>query len=247
MEQQLFTQMHELETKHWWFLARRKVIKKVLNTFMPTDKNRQVLEIGCGTGGNLDLLSHFGIVSATELDDQARQLAVAKSIATVKSGSLPNDIPYQQHFNLICLLDVLEHIEDDGAAIAKLATLLAAEGKLLITVPAYQWLWSSHDTLHHHKRRYTKKQLTQLLETHGFQILYSSYFNSLLFPLIFMVRKLAAWLKKNNDSDATMPSIAINTLLGFIFGCERYLIPTLSLPFGVSIIAVAAQHTQTKG
>lgn len=238
MEQELIAQMHQLEDRHWWFRARRSIIKKLLSYYVKR-KNNQILEIGCGTGGNLELLAGFGTVSAVECDKQARSYAAAKNIAMIKEGSLPDNMHFQQTFDVVCMLDVLEHIDDDIGAVRELQHLTKERGKVLITVPAYQWLWSDHDVMHHHKRRYNKKQLTQLLSENGFHIVYCSYFNTFLLPVVFIVRKVASILSKKTGSDVSLPSRWVNCVLQSIFSFERHFFPWISFPFGVSILVFA--------
>ena len=238
MEQEIYKKMHQLEHHHWWFVARRKIIKKVLNHFLAKKKPLKILEIGCCTGGNLAMLTEFGNVSATELDQAAREYANKKNICDVKEGKLPDNIPFTEKFDLICLFDVLEHIEDDSAAIEKLKELLTANGKLLITVPAYQFLWSHHDEEHHHKRRYTLNKLNNVLKQNELEIKYTSYFNSLLFPAIVLARKILSPWSTNKKPTTSQPNQLINTILETTFSLESRMIPTISIPFGVSLLVL---------
>jgi SAM-dependent methyltransferase len=224
--------------RHWWFVARRKIIQKILNSW-PHDGTRSILEIGCGTGGNLKLLSTYGAVSGVEQDDKALSLANGRKICPVKKGALPDSIPFAQTFDLICLLDVLEHITDDLAALQAARNKLLPTGKVLITVPAYNFLWSSHDVELHHKRRYNRKDLSDLLLKAGFKVRYSTYFNTFLFPLIAVIRICNSLFKRQSGTDVSMPPGVINKSLMKIFSGERFFLPGFSLPFGVSILVLA--------
>src|SRR5206468_11686434 len=152
------------------------------STHLP--KRARVLEIGCGTGHNLAMLARFGRVDAVELDDQARGIAERRLGRSVKSGLLPelDGVP-DRTYHLIAALDVIEHIDDDHAALAAIAAKLKPGGKLIITVPAHSWMWSAHDTLNHHRRRYSKRTLKQLVEGSPLGLEKLGYFNSLLFPV----------------------------------------------------------------
>ena len=175
-----------------------------------------------------------------ELDATARELANQRKRGEVLAGSLPDAIPYPaQSFDLVVLLDVLEHIEDDRACLAILATLLKPAGRILLTVPAFPMLWGPHDEAHHHKRRYRANQLRDVITQAGLQLDYISYFNTSLFPLISAIRLLQRLLPSENVArELTIPPPFINSILTALFASERLLLPRFSLPFGVSLLAV---------
>lgn len=240
MDPKAYDQMAQVEDVHWWFVARRRVLGPILQG-LNLPPQAQILEAGCGSGGNLAMLAAFGSVCAMELSDSARQKAQARGIGVVQEGKLPQGIPFQgQRFDLIALLDVLEHLDEDVEALKALGSRLAPNGRLLLTVPANPWLWSRHDTLNHHKRRYTKRGLEKVLTTAGFQIHNISYFNTLLFPLIAGIRLLQKALKVKDSDDLTMPSSLVNRTLGTIFAWERFLVNRIPMPFGVSLVLVAS-------
>jgi SAM-dependent methyltransferase len=239
MEPSHYLQMFESEDRHWWFVSRRRIIASLLKSRLTKEEDRSVLELGCGTGGNLRLLSGFGTVSATEMDARARAMAQGRGICPVQDGALPDRIPFERSFDLICLLDVLEHVEDDLAALRSIAARLASSGNLLLTVPAYRFLWSKLDVDSHHKRRYTRRQLIGLLKDAGLKPVYASYFNTLLFPLILLVRLGNLLGLTAYGTDDTVPPKLVNVVMRSIFSLERLLIPRIGLPFGVSIVVMA--------
>lgn len=206
---------------------------------LPLD-NPEILEIGCGTGGNIKMLNEYGITYAMEMDEFAASYA-NKKYSNVKKGHLPNDIPFNKKFDLICMFDVLEHIEEDKLSIQNLKNYLKEDGILLITVPAYQWLYGSHDKFLHHKRRYTLSQLKLLLNE--FNIVEKSYFNTILFPLVILSRLIdKVTSHKNNSLGYSIPNKVINTIFYNIFKSEKNLIQKISLPFGSSIL-IAVKNT----
>ncbi len=240
MEPSIYTLMASLEENHWWFAARRAIAESIVRR-LRLPPGARILDAGCGTGGNLAMLSRYGRVDAMELDDQARQMAKAKGFAQVLSGELPNKVPYPQgQFDLVALLDVLEHVEDDCGTLEVLVSLLKPGGCLLISVPAFPFLWSAHDEVHHHKRRYFLGGLKSKLENAGLEVAYASYFNTILFPLIFGARLLGKLRAgKRESGDLTMPGPWINRLLFTFFSSERFVLGRWSLPFGVSAMAIA--------
>ena len=201
-------------------------------------KETNVLEVGAATGGNLEMLAAYGDLFAMEMDEDSCQFAQNRNICDVKQGKLPDQFPFDINFDLICMLDVLEHIEDDLAAVHCLKNALTLTGKLVITVPAYQWLWSSHDVASHHYRRYTQKRLIALIRSAGLNVKYITYFNTFLFPIVAGVRLMNNFLGVKEGSDIAMPSKVVNILLSRTFLTERFFLPKISFPFGVSLLAV---------
>ncbi|MGE5147007.1 MAG: class I SAM-dependent methyltransferase [Candidatus Eiseniibacteriota bacterium] len=231
--------MGEHEDRHWWFVARRRILKSVLDRFVPWPAEPRILEVGCGTGGNLPMLAGFGTVSGLEPDDEARQLAAGKGAFDIRSGRLPADLPFApESFNLVAALDVLEHVEDDKATLRALSDRLRPGGWLLATVPAFGFLWSSHDERHHHKRRYRKSDLVKAVVEAGLVPVRTTYFNSLLFPVVAALRLLRNATGVDADDDA-LPAPGLNRILTRVFSAERHLIGRVSLPAGLSLLMLA--------
>ncbi len=141
-------------------------------------------------------------------------------------------------YDLIALLDVLEHIEDDEAALRSIRTLLKPGGRILLTVPANRWMWSAHDTVHHHFRRYNPGSLRAVASAAGLKLYHLSHFNTLLFPLAAAAR-LAGKLAGREEADDAQPPAPLNAAFTSIFGLERHLLGRVPLPFGISLFAVA--------
>jgi SAM-dependent methyltransferase len=207
--------------------------------FGPAGPGLRVLEAGCGTGGNISMLGEIGRVDAFESDEVARLTACAKTKLTVHRGALPYDIPFAGHFDVIAVLDVLEHVERDVESLAELAIRLAPSGRLYLTVPALPWLWSHHDETHHHYRRYTRRQLIDCLRRASLEPVRVTYFNSFLFPVIAARRLLhkVGWGKPKAED--VMPPAPLNWFLAWIFGGESLLVGRVPLPIGISLLAVA--------
>jgi SAM-dependent methyltransferase len=239
MDKELFIQMSELEDHHWWFSGRRDIIRHVIGS-LALPKVAKILEIGCGTGGNLSMLSEFGEVSAMECDETARTLVELNRKISVSKGCLPDDIPFKPaQFDLVVLLDVLEHLDDEIACLKALSGTMAEGAYCIITVPAFPFLWSDHDREHHHRRRYRMRSLKEVFERSGFQMRYGTYFNFWLFGVIAGIRLFARVLpKRRTGADMTMPSPFINRTLNRIFTSEEHLIGKFRLPFGLSLLAV---------
>lgn len=235
--------MAEIQKDHWWYAARRNIISKVISSLNFT-RPIEILEVGSGVGANLEVLVKYGTVYATDSHDIAveytQQLGLAKD---VQKGCLPEDPTFKgKKFDLIVMFDVLEHIQDDFQTLQVLRKQLKSGGKILITVPAFQFLWSSHDIFVHHKRRYNQSDLKQLFEKAEYHVNYISYFNFFLFPIIWSIRQLKVMVSgidhDNPKSDSGPVNPVVNCVLKTIFGLESFFIPKIKFPFGVSLMAI---------
>jgi len=187
----------------------------------------------------LTALDDVGQVYGMDMSDDAINFSKQVFNGKVEKGSLPDHIPYDDgFFDLITALDVIEHVDRDIDSLKAMHSLLVPGGKVVITVPAYMFLWSSFDEMNEHKRRYTRKELETKLVQAGFTVEKLTYYNTLLFPIVFVVRILNNILKRDGASDIEMPSRPVNFVLEKIFGIEKYLLRFVSLPFGVSVLAV---------
>jgi SAM-dependent methyltransferase len=240
MERFVYEQMAELDQRHWWYCARRDVVAALIRRVVRPPANAAILEIGCGTGHNFPMLSQFGHVDALELDDQARSIAEKRLGRSIMSAPLPElaGVP-ERHYDLVGAFDVIEHIDDDRASIASIAERLKPGGKFVMTVPAHQWMWSAHDTVNHHKRRYSKRRLAQLIEGSPLKLDAVGYFNSLLFPVAIAERMASKALGKDGG-DLALPPAPLNAALKRTFAAERHLIGRVPLPPGLSLFAVGS-------
>jgi SAM-dependent methyltransferase len=243
MDRQIYDRMRLIEADHWWFKGRRRILAGLIGD-MGLPEGARVLEVGCGTGGNLAMLAGFGQAVGLEPDEDSRAYAAEKTGVCVKGGLLPDSLPFATgSFDLVCAFDVIEHVDADAAAMGALAGLIRPGGHFLATVPAHAWMWSGHDELHHHKRRYGLAAFRGLVEDAGLDVAKASYFNSLLFPPIAAVRLAKTLARSKSPDDDAIPAAPINGLLASIFGSELSWLRRGSLPFGVSILVSARRPT----
>jgi len=238
MERAVFDRMAEQDQVHWWYVGRRRILADLIAREVDLPGDARILEIGCGTGHNFEMLRNFGRIDAIEVDGEARALASKRLGHAVGDAPLPDltGIP-DRTYHLIALLDVLEHVDEDQAALESIATKLAPGGRILVTVPAYRWMWSAHDVAHHHKRRYSKRGLRRVAEAAGLRVRRLGYFNSLLFPLAAVVR-VCGRIAGRTSSDDKVPPAPFNGLFTGLFGLERHLVGRIPLPAGVSLFAL---------
>ena len=241
MERVVYAQMAELDERHWWYRARREVLAALIARLAQPPRGGRILELGCGTGHNLPMLGQFGMVDALELDEEARDLAKKRLGREIMSAPLPELAGVADgNYDLIGAFDVVEHIDDDRAALASIATKLKTGGKFIMTVPAHPWMWSAHDIVNHHKRRYSKRSLKALVRASPLRLEALGYFNSFLFPAA-VAERLSSKLRGKDDADLALPPALLNAALERTFASERHLIGRVPLPVGLSLYAVATR------
>jgi SAM-dependent methyltransferase len=224
----------EEDRSHWWFRGRLAVIRATLRRALPPRPVR-LLELGCGSGNVLAALGEFGEAVGMEAHEDLTAAARAAGL-DVRVGRLPDDLGVAPGWaEVVLLLDVIEHVDDDVAALCAARAAVREGGLLVVTVPAYQWLWSGHDEVLGHRRRYTAAGLRAAVERAGFEVVRVSYFNTLLFPLLAAVR---GWKRVRGDRghDLHRPPALVNWLLERVFAFERRLVPRVRLPFGASLL-----------
>ena len=240
MQEQLYDYLHAIEEKHWWFLARKKIILKLIDIYHARNEQDKILDVGCGTGMMLKALLERGNVWGLDTSEKAVRYSAEKAPgARMILGSFPRDLP-RDSFDIITVLDVLEHIDEDAKALAALKGVLAPDGIAVITVPAYQWLWTNHDLANEHKRRYTVPELKQKILDAGLTITKISYYNTFLFLPVALSKLVnrSFFPQTQSHFGATPPPQWINRALETIFSFEKRLLPFVNFPFGVSVIAV---------
>jgi SAM-dependent methyltransferase len=239
-----FAELHE--RRHWWFVGRRRIVASVLETLLSGRRGLRILDIGCGTGGMIPVLSPFGRVTGIDPAEAAIGYSLERygGQAEFLQVDFPRESPPGKDFDLVTLFDVLEHLDDDGEALRKAATLLSEGGRVILTVPAHRFLWSPHDEINRHRRRYAFGELRDRLLAAGLEIHRMTYFNTYLFPVVWGTRQVRRALARKGDrrSDFRIQRDWINNLLSDLFGSERHLLRHVDLPFGVSILAVAGRR-----
>lgn len=240
MDRDYELQTHQVEDRHWWYRGRRVVLERVIADLRLPARAR-VLDAGCGSGRNMVEFARHGTVTGVELSEASVSLARERHAGEVIAGSVL-EMPFEpDSFDLAASLDVIEHLEDDLAALRELRRVVAPGGALLVTVPAYQWLWSGHDEVNHHFRRYTRRSLQRVAEQAGWQQVRTTYFNSLLLPAAILLRVLDRFNRKTTESslDLWVPPAPLNWLLEQPLALESALIARSGrIPAGLSLLAV---------
>lgn len=246
MDRSLYDEHAALERDQWWFVSRRAIIAEVLRSHLGVQPDRRILDVGCGSGGMLPMLTEFGTVDGIEPDAASVEHGQATFPGvTIRQGQVPDDLPADHSYDLVTAFDVIEHIADDLGAVAAMRAALRPDGTVVVTVPALPWLWSEHDELNGHHRRYTADTLRDVLTRGGLEVRHLSHYNTALLPAVAAARLVQRVRPGTHDasSDLTMPRPAVNGILRRIMSSEARRVATQGLPIGVSLIAVADPRT----
>lgn len=241
MDESVYHLHYEQEESHWWFAARKQIIARIIEQWGNLSPGDTVLDIGCGTGAILKYLSNTYRVVGIDMSPLAVEYCHKRGLDEV--FVMPaEEFPREKYdVKAALLLDVIEHIEDDRSVLSAAREIVGPDGRVIVTVPAYPWLWSAHDVLHHHYRRYTSESLRRALDDAGLEPVKLTFYNSLLFP-IAAVKKLMDRKKEQATIDAVtldQPPRLLNAALRTVFASERLLLGNGGFPFGVSLLAVA--------
>jgi len=231
----------QLEDSYWWFLARREIINKTIKKTIDINPDEYILDVGCGTCGIAEFLSKNFNVVAIDTSELALEYCKKRGVERVFQTTLENFPKNQYKIKAITILDVIEHIENDTEIVEQLYETLPIGGYVIATVPAYQFLWSFHDEVHKHYRRYTLTNFKNLINSAGFKIIFASYFNTFLFPFAIFKRfiDIVFKIEKKNEYAIEILPKPINSLFTKIFEFEKYFFPKISFPFGLSILLIA--------
>jgi SAM-dependent methyltransferase len=204
-----------------------------------TDRRPRILDVGCGTGANLLMLSQFGDAEGVDLSEDALAFCRERGLKNVKLGAAEK-LPYDDGtFDLVTALDVVEHMDDDLAGLKEMRRVLRPGGRVLLFVPTFMFLWGLQDDVSHHRRRYRLPELTRVLEQAGFEIERTTYANITFFLPILLLRKLMRITGIKTESENNINVSAFNGILGRVFGAESWILRHMNLPFGVSGLCVA--------
>ena len=240
MDRDYELQTHQVEDRHWWYRGRRTVLERLIDG-LGLPPNPRILDAGCGSGRNMVDLARRGPVTGVELSDTSVRIAREREQGEVIAGSVLEMPLEDASFELAVSLDVIEHLEDDVAALREMRRVVAPGGALLVTVPAYPWLWSGHDVINHHHRRYTGRSLRAAAEQAGWRQERTTYFNSLLLPVAIILRILDRFNSRTTESslDLWVPPAPVNWTLERPLALEAAVIAAGGrIPAGLSLLAV---------
>lgn len=252
MESNYYKEYYHLERLHWWFKARSYILESQIQKRIITENRKlKILNVGVATGATTKMLENFGEVVSVEYDNECCQFLKNQLNIEAIEASL-TDLPFDDNtFDLVCAFDVIEHIEDDDKAVMEINRVLKIGGNFVITVPAYNFLWSNHDIINHHYRRYTSSNLSAKIQNSNLKISFKSYFNFYFFLPIFLIRmiknvlqKLTINVKKEKENTGSNFEIfgkskLLNDFLYLFFKTENYLLSlNIRFPIGVSILFI---------
>jgi SAM-dependent methyltransferase len=248
MDAELYDAIRATEQDHWWYVGRRRLVFDWLERALPEYPTARVLDIGCGTGFNLQALRALGLNGTIGLDisDRALTFCRGRGLHALVRGDAARPPFCPESFDIVLALDLIEHIEDDRAALDGLLRILRPGGRLILFTPAFSFLWSAQDRVSHHYRRYTAADLRRKLHAAGYAIEKLSYANTVLFPIVWAGRallRLSGRSETLTDENHLHPAWS-NAALARLFSLERPMLRRWNLPFGVSLLAVAARPRQ---
>jgi SAM-dependent methyltransferase len=238
MDRKEYEIMYLTEDTHWWYRGMARITRKLIEEFCCTGKRLRILDAGCGTGGSIGLLSSFGQVFAFDLSPHALQFCLTRRMAVSRASVMA--LPFEDRsFDLVTSFDVLYFKGiDDRVALRESARVLVPGGRMLIRVPAFDWLRGVHDVKVSTHHRYTLRELRDKMAETGLEPEFINYANMFLLPLVFLKRLSEKWLPPQKESDLSINLGSLSTLLELSLSIESRLITKLSFPFGTSLIAV---------
>lgn len=245
MESELYDAIRRVEHQHWWYVGRRAIVFDWIDRVVSQYENPRTLDLGCGTGFNLDLLSARGLTAfGVDISERAVRFCRERGTRLVVQADAARPPFASASFDVILALDVIEHLADDGAALKAMYAALRPGGRVILFTPAFQFLWSVQDRVSHHYRRYVAKDLRLKLEAAGFAVEKLSYANTLLFPVVWLGRLAIRWSGRADsiESENDLHPGWANGLLARLFSTERHVLAAANLPFGVSLLAVARRE-----
>lgn len=252
MKEEFYAEYYKIENVHWWFLGRWHIFLDIIRReFNHRLEGIKALDVGCGTGTILGHLGSFGPAFGVDCSSEALRFCLHRGQERVVQ-SFATALPFEdESFDLVCALDLLEHVSDDVASLKEFGRVCRPDGRILLTVPAYHFLWGRQDEIAHHLRRYTAGELQAKIQAAGLIVRELTYFNTILFPFIALIRlgrHLMPSLKDGElKSDFTMTRPGrLNDFLAKVFGAESAIIKRVSVPFGVSILALASKPAAGK-
>lgn len=245
MRADLYKDLYQKENYYWWHVGKRRLITSLIkNYIMNKDLKRKklkILDVGCGSGKLMEDLKDFGRVSGVDSSKKALTFCKQRGLRNIYRADISDKLPFSEEtFDLALLIDVLEHTKDDGKVLRNLKRVLKKNGFLILTIPAYQALFSYWDKMLGHKRRYNKNDLSRKIKKNGYQVLKMSYFNSfVLVPAVFFRLFKSRLSKSKFSSDFVNLPLFLNSLLLYFSDLERKILKFLNIPFGLSIVILA--------
>ncbi len=241
MQPHTYPIMYRVEGSHWWFVGRRRILSSFARRIVGNLNNPQprILDVGCGTGANLEMLAHFGEAEGVDVSAEALDFCQTRGLKNVRQGEA-EDLPYEdKSFDLVTGLDVVEHLDNDVAGLQEMRRVLRPGGRALLFVPAFMFLWGVQDDISNHRRRYTLASLERVVRQAGLEVELATYANITFFAPILLGRLLMRMTGFRPASENNITVGFLNGVLGSIFGTEAALLRHMKFPFGVSIICVA--------
>lgn len=240
-----YATMAEREQTYWWHLGRLQIISSYMSKVVKDKSIRKIVNVGCGTGGTVDMLESFGVVDNVDISDEAIRFMKNRGytrLTKVDSTKLPFK---SKSYDIVGAFDVLEHIDDHDRALGEWARILKDDGAIVLTVPAYQWLWTDHDVSLHHKRRYTIKSRCDVATQAGLTCESKSYAIVFSLPLVVGFRFLNKALGRKGDSETSYVPLPkwVNALFTNLLYVEAKIHRVMALPFGTSIIVILRKST----
>jgi SAM-dependent methyltransferase len=247
MKEHTYPIMFRVEQSHWWYIGRRKILESFVGDICSrvTDRRPRILDVGCGTGANLLMLSQYGDAEGVDVSEDALAFCRERGLQKVKLGA-GEELPYDDGtFDLVTALDVVEHMDDDLAGLREMRRVLRPGGRVLLFVPTFMFLWGLQDEVSNHRRRYRLSELRRVLEKAGFEIERTTYANITFFLPILLMRQLmrVTGIKADSENNINVP--ALNGVLGRIFGAESQILKVINIPFGVSGLCVAQKSVSS--